>query len=98
MRPSRKPSESVKREWRTCPVAHEPLATEIIFGSDPNACVEVESIQLDGAAFAGGTIRVEAHTFAEQRRLGILRERAGRSPLGCDGRARLDRGELRSLV
>ena len=86
------PAESVEREWWTCPVAHEPLATEIIFGSDSNACVDVEAIQFDGATIAGGTIRIAAHTFsADRRRVGILREAPGRPPVGRDGRARLDR-------
>lgn len=90
---TRKPSESVEREWRTCPVAHEPLATEIIVVSDPNACVNVEALQLDGATFAGGTIRLQVRW-----RVDILRERASRSSLDRDGRARRDRREVRTLV
>ncbi len=44
--------ESVEREWRTCPVPAQSFATQIIFGSDSNAGVEVEAFMLDGASFA----------------------------------------------
>ena len=56
--------ESLERERRTCPISAKPLTTRIIFGSDADARVEIESFMLYSASFAGWSIRVETHGFS----------------------------------
>lgn len=74
------------------------LASPVIVGGDSDAGVEVESFVLDGAAFAVG-FRIGARGLPRSvDPVGILCERAQRSSLRGDRRARLDRREECGVV
>ncbi|HVJ89608.1 MAG TPA: hypothetical protein VM580_07365 [Labilithrix sp.] len=73
--------------------------TAIIFGTDPDACVEIEMFVLDRTSFAKRSTPESMFTASPGGvRARVLRERAHRTSLRCDGRARFEWGEQRHLI